>query len=174
MDHSGAVADAVDGLAFRATDLRSAADQHIAAEANHEVSAIRVVIWTGDECANCDFRIKRTERGLLVDRYRDLDETCTLVEWFWTVVENFTPHEKVLFLRFISGRSRLPANIEDLSQRFQVNNVFVMYERTTWVCSYFSKLLSIEHCTKLDNFKATRHLTEKTIKLGCHDLRPGN
>ncbi|XP_065224595.1 probable E3 ubiquitin-protein ligase HERC1 isoform X2 [Planococcus citri] len=58
-----------------------------------------------------------------ITRYRDFDETSPLAEWFWSVVENLTPHEKVLFLRFISGRSRLPANIEDLSQRFQVVKV---------------------------------------------------
>ena len=78
-------------------------------------------------CTNMGRALRRLRGGynlfVCAVRYRDLEETSTLAEWFWTVVENFTPQEKVLFLRFISGRSRLPANIEDLSQRFQVSRV---------------------------------------------------
>jgi hypothetical protein len=39
-------------------------------------------------------------------------------------LESFTDAERVLFMRFVSGRSRLPANLADLSQRFQVK-VFI-------------------------------------------------
>nr|CAI5839110.1 unnamed protein product [Callosobruchus analis] len=56
-------------------------------------------------------------------RYRELDENHQLVQWLWNILENFTDNEKVLFMRFVSGRSRLPANLADLSQRFQVMKV---------------------------------------------------
>jgi len=39
------------------------------------------------------------------------------------VLEAFTDSERVLFMRFVSGRSRLPTNLADLSQRFQVMKV---------------------------------------------------
>lgn len=55
-----------------------------------------------------------------VVRYRELDENHQLVKWLWNILENFTDNERVLFMRFVSGRSRLPANLADLSQRFQV------------------------------------------------------
>uniref|UniRef100_A0A6P7FL74 HECT-type E3 ubiquitin transferase n=2 Tax=Diabrotica virgifera virgifera TaxID=50390 RepID=A0A6P7FL74_DIAVI len=56
-------------------------------------------------------------------RYRELDENHQLVQWLWNILENFTDNERVLFMRFVSGRSRLPANLADLSQRFQVMKV---------------------------------------------------
>ncbi|KAG8252876.1 putative E3 ubiquitin-protein ligase herc1 [Homalodisca vitripennis] len=58
-----------------------------------------------------------------IARYRDLDENNTLVQWLWTVLEGFSDSERVLFMRFVSGRSRLPANLADLSQRFQIMKV---------------------------------------------------
>lgn len=54
-------------------------------------------------------------------RYRELDENHQLVKWLWSILESFTENERVLFMRFVSGRSRLPANLADLSQRFQVS-----------------------------------------------------
>lgn len=56
-----------------------------------------------------------------VVRYRELDENHQLVQWLWSILESFTNDERVHFMRFVSGRSRLPANLADLSQRFQVN-----------------------------------------------------
>lgn len=56
----------------------------------------------------------------LAFRYRELDENSQLVKWLWSILESFTDNERVLFMRFVSGRSRLPANLADLSQRFQV------------------------------------------------------
>ncbi|KAK5649906.1 hypothetical protein RI129_000935 [Pyrocoelia pectoralis] len=58
-----------------------------------------------------------------VVRYRELDENHQLVQWLWNILESFTNAERVLFMRFVSGRSRLPANLADLSQRFQVMRV---------------------------------------------------
>nr|CAD7264868.1 unnamed protein product [Timema shepardi] len=58
-----------------------------------------------------------------VVRYRELDESHTLVQWLWDTLEGFSNAERVLFMRFVSGRSRLPANLADLSQRFQVMKV---------------------------------------------------
>uniref|UniRef100_T1JES7 HECT-type E3 ubiquitin transferase n=1 Tax=Strigamia maritima TaxID=126957 RepID=T1JES7_STRMM len=58
-----------------------------------------------------------------VVRYREIDENHQLIQWMWSVLENFTNQERVLFMRFVSGRSRLPANIADISQRFQIMKV---------------------------------------------------
>ncbi|CAL8069477.1 unnamed protein product [Orchesella dallaii] len=63
--------------------------------------------------------------GLLkqIVRYREMDESHELVQWLWCILEGFSNAERVLFLRFVSGRSRLPANLADFSQRFQVMRV---------------------------------------------------
>ncbi|MEQ2274478.1 hypothetical protein XENORESO_008570 [Xenotaenia resolanae] len=53
-------------------------------------------------------------------RYRDITESHQLIRWFWQSLEEFTNDERVLFLRFVSGRSRLPSNPADISQKFQI------------------------------------------------------
>ncbi|BFZ01051.1 hypothetical protein BsWGS_04090 [Bradybaena similaris] len=55
-----------------------------------------------------------------VVRYRGIDENHILVRWFWAVLESFTNEERIQFLRFISGRTRLPSNPADITQRFQI------------------------------------------------------
>lgn len=56
-------------------------------------------------------------------RYRDVSENHPLIQWLWETLEAFSHEERALFLRFVSGRSRLPASAADLSQRFQVMRV---------------------------------------------------
>ncbi|XP_063305478.1 probable E3 ubiquitin-protein ligase HERC1 isoform X3 [Pelobates fuscus] len=58
-----------------------------------------------------------------VVRYREVDEQHQLVQWFWQTLDEFSNEERVLFMRFVSGRSRLPANTADISQRFQIMKV---------------------------------------------------
>ena len=56
-------------------------------------------------------------------RYRDTNEDSELVTWLWKTLEEFNREERVLFLKFVSGRSRLPANAADMPQRFQVMKI---------------------------------------------------
>ncbi|XP_047185393.1 probable E3 ubiquitin-protein ligase HERC1 isoform X3 [Scophthalmus maximus] len=56
-------------------------------------------------------------------RYRDITESHQLTGWFWQSLEEFTNEERVLFLRFVSGRSRLPSNLADITQKFQIIKV---------------------------------------------------
>ena len=65
-----------------------------------------------------------------VAKYRDCTANDTLIKWLWDSLENFTNDEKILFLRFTSGRSRLPARVQDVTQRLLVI-------RTTKVDTYF-------------------------------------
>ncbi|KAL5252247.1 hypothetical protein ACHWQZ_G015137 [Mnemiopsis leidyi] len=53
-------------------------------------------------------------------RYRDMDKTHYLVVWFWRILGRFTNEDRVALMRFVSGRSRLPNDIADVSQRFQI------------------------------------------------------
>nr|XP_015195044.1 PREDICTED: probable E3 ubiquitin-protein ligase HERC1 isoform X5 [Lepisosteus oculatus] len=58
-----------------------------------------------------------------VVRYRDVTDTHQLIGWLWQTLEEFTNEERVLFLRFVSGRSRLPSNTADITQKFQIIKV---------------------------------------------------
>ena len=54
-------------------------------------------------------------------RYRDgIGENDQLVQWLWQTLTSFTNEERTLFLRFVSGRSRLPARVSEIPQRFQI------------------------------------------------------
>ena len=76
----------------------------------HPVDAILVNVEAG-----------RRLQQLVVDcRYREIDETHHLIQWFWEILESFSNDERILFMRFVSGRSRLPMNPSDITQRFQI------------------------------------------------------
>uniref|UniRef100_A0A452S9S6 HECT-type E3 ubiquitin transferase n=1 Tax=Ursus americanus TaxID=9643 RepID=A0A452S9S6_URSAM len=77
-----------------------------------------------------------------VVRYREVDEQQQLVQWFWHTLEEFSNEERVLFMRFVSGRSRLPANTADISQRFQIMKVDRPYDSlpTSQTCFFQLRL----------------------------------
>ena len=62
-----------------------------------------------------------SETTLICFIYRYFDHTHPCVKWLWEILEELPEIDKVNFMTFISGRSRLPANPAlDLSQRFQI------------------------------------------------------
>ena len=58
-----------------------------------------------------------------IARYRDMDESDQVIRWLWEVLEEAGASQRVLFLKFVSGRSRLPVNPNDLAQKFQIMKV---------------------------------------------------
>ena len=40
--------------------------------------------------------------------------------WLWEILESLDQDERVLFLRFVSGRTRLPVNIADFPEKLQI------------------------------------------------------
>ena len=65
-------------------------------------------------------------------------EQDTLIVWLWEILEELQNPERVLFLRFVSGRSRLPINIADITQKFQVLKV-------DKVCYYVITIIAVLH-----------------------------
>ena len=56
--------------------------------------------------------------------FRDFDPNNQVVVWLWEILDEMSEEEKVLFMIFVSGRSRLPSNpTADLNQRFQIMKV---------------------------------------------------
>lgn len=108
-DHPGAIAVSGDGRAHGTIDLRDVAHIDSVTKENRQVT----------------ISVPGLHNALLIQsysrcRYRELDENHQLVQWLWNILESFSDAERVLFMRFVSGRSRLPSNLADLSQRFQV------------------------------------------------------
>uniref|UniRef100_A0A8D2LRJ6 HECT-type E3 ubiquitin transferase n=1 Tax=Varanus komodoensis TaxID=61221 RepID=A0A8D2LRJ6_VARKO len=111
-----------------------------------------------------------------VVRYREVDEQHQLVQWFWHTLEEFSNEERVLFMRFVSGRTRLPANTADISQRFQIMKVDRPYDSlpTSQTCffqlrlpPYSSQLImaerlryAINNCRSIDmdNYMLSRNV----------------
>lgn len=52
-----------------------------------------------------------------------MEESSRTIQWLWQTLDDFTNDERVLFLKFVSGRSRLPANIVDIPQKFQITKI---------------------------------------------------
>ena len=55
-----------------------------------------------------------------VARYRNSEVCGVLIEWFWQVLHEMSEDDRVLFMIFVSGRSRLPCQPLDFNQRFQI------------------------------------------------------
>ena len=53
-------------------------------------------------------------------RYRELSANDVRLKWLWEILSSFSKEELVAFLRFVSGRSRLPTNLNDMPHKFQI------------------------------------------------------
>ena len=76
-----------------------------------------------------------------VFRYRELKAEDEQVKWLWEILASFNKEELVSFLRFISGRSRLPEKLSDLPHKFQIVGA-------DKVCLFVSFLLYQKHGRK--------------------------
>ena len=52
-----------------------------------------------------------------VTTYKGVEAHCSLVRWFWEVMEEYSHVERSLFLRFVWGRTRLPRTLADFRGR---------------------------------------------------------
>ena len=82
-------------------------------------------LFTGAElentvCGNPEISVEALRS---ITTYRGVEPLSPLVKWFWQVLEEFTNHERSLFLRFVWGRTRLPRTALDFKGKdfiFQV------------------------------------------------------
>ena len=61
-----------------------------------------------------------------ISRYRDMDEHDQVIKWLWEVLSEFDDSQRVLFLKFVSGRSRLPGKL--LSDSF--DHIYKFYSKS--------------------------------------------
>ena len=48
---------------------------------------------------------------IFVVHYDDIEEDCSTVKYMWAALEKFSTEDRSRFLRFVTGRKRLPAPI---------------------------------------------------------------
>ena len=63
-----------------------------------------------------------------------VEYSSALVQWFWEILETFSPSERSLFLRFVWGRTRLPRNIADFRGRDFVLQVRSQIQQLFTIC----------------------------------------
>lgn len=51
-----------------------------------------------------------------------LNEYTERVKWMWSILSSLPNEDKILFLRFVSGRSRLPNKVGKIDQRFRITS----------------------------------------------------
>ena len=99
--------------------------QWIRAGLSQVVPVPLLTLFTGPELENmvCGSPEISVEALKSITTYRGIEATSNLVVWFWQVFEEFTNHERSLFLRFVWGRTRLPRTPMDFKGKdfiFQV------------------------------------------------------
>jgi len=82
-------------------------------------------LFTGSELENmvCGSPEISVDSLKSITSYRGIECDALLVKWFWQSLEEFTNHERSLFLRFVWGRTRLPRTAMDFKGKdfiFQV------------------------------------------------------
>ena len=78
---------------------------------------MKVLLWV--DVKSWDAHLPKQIR---LHRYRDgTTQGDSVVQWLWQTLESLTIEERVLFLRFVSGRSRLPTRVSEIPQRFQIS-----------------------------------------------------
>jgi len=60
------------------------------------------------------------ERLKQITAYRNCSDTHDVIKRFWTVFESFSNDERVGYLRFVWGRTRLPLNEEEVTMQHTI------------------------------------------------------
>ncbi|XP_047141184.2 probable E3 ubiquitin-protein ligase HERC1 isoform X1 [Hydra vulgaris] len=55
-----------------------------------------------------------------ISRCRDISTDDLRIVWLWEILRSFSKVDLLSFLRFVSGRCRLPTNLNDLTHKFQI------------------------------------------------------
>lgn len=135
MDSEDRTVDLVPGGAERRLEFHERGDyvrlalQARASECDAQIAAIRrgigaivpghlLPIFSGEEleymvCGTADFDVALLKK---YTEYKGPSESDQHIVWFWEVLESFTAEERVRFLRFVSGRTRLPTVESELSR----------------------------------------------------------
>ncbi|XP_063677273.1 E3 ubiquitin-protein ligase HERC2-like isoform X2 [Bolinopsis microptera] len=117
-------------------------------------------LFTGEElrtmvCGHPDIPLDMLKS---VAVYKGVEYNSPLVQWFWEILEIFSPSERSLFLRFVWGRTRLPRNIADFRGRDFVLQVLDKYQPPD---HYMPESYTCFFLLKMPRYSSKEILTEK-------------
>ncbi|XP_030350371.1 E3 ubiquitin-protein ligase HECTD3-like isoform X2 [Strigops habroptila] len=82
--------------------------------------------------------------------FEDFAPNDTCIQNFWEALKNFTSEDLSRFLKFVSGRSRLPVHITVYPERASLNAVDLMPQASTCSCTFFlPKYSSAKACEEM-------------------------
>jgi len=130
-------------------------------------------------CGRPDFDVDELRASV---RYEGISPNDTRVEYFWQVLLDFSPRDRALFMRFVSGRERLPVRLKVMPLHTEGDPDAYLPGASTcffWISlpDYSSvdvmrqKLLyAIRHCGDIDaDFRARDFDDDAPPALGVHD-----
>ena len=76
----------------------------------------------------CGNKFIDTDRLKSITIYPNCDANHEIVHRFWRVFESFSGEERALYLKFVWGRNRLPADLSKISRKHEVRLMSNMNE----------------------------------------------
>ena len=80
------------------------------------------------EVRACGNKFIDTDRLKSITIYPNCDQNHEIVHRFWRVFESFSGEERALYLKFVWGRNRLPADLSKISRKHEVRLMSNMNE----------------------------------------------
>ena len=101
--------------------------------------------------------------------YESWSESDSIIQWFWQAFKKFTNDERILYLKFVWGRSRLPLTADGYSHKHKITKAYSNHPDISLPLSHtcfftidiptyssfdilYKKLLyAIKFCSEIDN-----------------------
>jgi hypothetical protein len=96
-----------------------------------------------------------------------VSENDTHVGYFWEALSQFTSKERSLFLRFVWGRSRLPASKTKFSQMFKIEDFQL---KSLPADSYLPVAHTCFFSIELPQYSSLKVMIEK-LRYACHNCK---
>jgi len=81
---------------------------------------LNMLTWEEVEIRTAGDKIVDIEAIKKITRYDNCDENHRIVKMFWSVLESMEEFEKQEYLKYVWGRQRLPANMDNLRYNHKV------------------------------------------------------
>jgi len=85
------------------------------------IETLRMLTWEEIETRACGAKIISVESLKSITEYEGGSETSEYFQRFWRVFEELTEEDKQKYLKFVWGRSRLPADLTNLRNKHSIH-----------------------------------------------------
>lgn len=74
----------------------------------------------GSLIVDIPFLEKNTDYEVSIFKNQGYSKTDDVINWFWKALKNFSNEERILYLKFVWGRSRLPLTAEGFDRKHKI------------------------------------------------------